>query len=204
MMKKAAVPLLCLVLPFCFTVAGCSNVSQRVHDQAGNIASVKVFPFYVDADGEKLVVPGLDVGLFPERRGRAMDVRIATTEESGPLVFDGLVPGEYLLKIYLKGRKIVKEDLELRAGKRVTVRIDFVGIDSWQRFINKLEAALAAEFFDLAEEIITHLLDSLTDELFEEDLDDDDESGGSGFDWKGDAEKSKPVLRIRKKKDTRK
>lgn len=182
-MRTADIRALFIVLPLCIVLQACNGVTQRIHDHAAPLAAVKVFPFYEGSDGEKRVVPGLDVGLFPERKGSKTDVRIAATDESGPLLFEGLAPGPYELKIYVKGKKIVSEELDLRAGRRVTVRVDFVGIDSWKKFIDRLERALADEFIDLAEEIITILLDNLVEELIEEITDndngnDDEESGG--------------------------
>jgi len=120
--------LVCSLLIPCLVLMGCSSVSVKEHDTGGAPAMVSVKSYWEDEGGEKRLVGGLKCQLVRKQEG--VDPQLiaeATTEVDELLVFENLEPGRY--RFVVRGGKVEKstEEFTLRAGKRMSVRIDVSG-----------------------------------------------------------------------------
>jgi hypothetical protein len=135
--------LVCAFLSAAFLLQGCQTVGLKYHENGGRSAALKVYPYWEGSDGEKYIVGGLKVTLYPRYR-TADDRYIAgkileeTTNPETHLIFDGLEPGSYRLRVFLNERNHISEKLELLPGKRLTVRIDVAGVEKREAFMETL------------------------------------------------------------------
>ena len=135
---------LCLALAFSLLLSGCAHVSLTYHDEPGDLAAVKLYPFFEAENGDKYLVGGLGVTLYPRWDEPALGdpedrVIHGITSALEPLVYRGLVPGPYRLRVFLNDDVHVSEKIDLLPGKRLTVRIDVEGVESSARRERNLE-----------------------------------------------------------------
>ena len=135
---------LCTLLSIAFVLQGCQNITFKYHRKGGDLSALKVYPYWEGRDGEKYVVGGLKVTLYPryeveEDRFVAGKIIEEVTNTESPLYFDDLEPGSYRLRVFLNERAHVSEKLDLKPGKRLTVRIDVAGVEKTQNFSDTIE-----------------------------------------------------------------
>jgi hypothetical protein len=129
---------ICMLLSLLMTLQGCTNVSFRYHDEDGDDAAVKVYPYWTDDEGERHIVGGLWVELYP----KYVDAGYILKEQTDPqfhLRFDDLDPGIYRLKVYIDEDTKVSEVIELIPGKKLTVRVDVEGVERKEAILNSIE-----------------------------------------------------------------
>jgi len=166
---------------------GCHAVHLRYHDEEGQKARLKVSPYWEGSDGEEYLVGGLSVVLHSKQGhgviGENSSGKIRTvTRPDEPLVFDDLTPGMYRLKVYLDDDIKVSQDLELLAGKRLTVKIDVEGIEKREAFKESLEdigAGIGEAVVIIGTVVLVVGIVAL--EIYLDDDDDDDKEGESLF-----------------------
>jgi|GEM_PF-2233310 len=160
-------------------LSGCGGLSTRYHDHPGDRACLKVYPFWENEEGERLLVGGLDCRLYPKGQSGSDSKLIETTDTDRPLLFDGLDPGAYRLKIFLHDRLLLSEVLDLLSGKRLTARIDVKGARQAYRFrqtLDQIGTGIGNALVSVGENLVVILIDGLEMSL-EEALEDDDEGG---------------------------
>jgi hypothetical protein len=123
---------------------GCQAVSLKYHDKAGDHSALKVYPYWEDSDGEKYLVGGLKVTLYPRFKVshdtfEANEIIEEYTKTDSHLYFDDLEPGSYRLRVFLNEQTQVSEKIELLPGTRLTVRIDVAGVAMQQQFMDTLD-----------------------------------------------------------------
>lgn len=126
---RAITYFLCVIL----TLQGCGIVGLRYHDDAGDMSALKVAPYWEGDSGEKYLVGGLKVELHP-RGGIESPAQNAITCTKEALMFQDLEPGKYRLKVFVNPKIKVSKTIELKRGKRLTVKIDVDAAKSKQNF----------------------------------------------------------------------
>ena len=193
--RKSTAFLSCGTIVLLIVLTGCGSLSTRYHDHQGDCACLKVCPFWENDDGERYLVGGLDCRLYP-RGGSGSDSKlIETTDTERPLYFDGLLPGEYRLKIYLDDQLLLSELLDLVARKRLTVKIDVKGARRANRFrqtLDRIGTGIGSALVDVGQILVLIFIDGL--EMSLEDAiegDDDEQDNQNAFDDGGEKKKKK-------------
>lgn len=172
-----------LLLP-CILLQGCQETHFRYHEHPGDLAALKVYPFWEGKEGKKHLVGGLTVALHPK------DKALLTTddfieERTGidyPVFLEDLEPGTYRLRVYLDDDTHVTEKVELLSGKRLTVKVDIIGVrknEQLKAVIDNLGGGVIRTLGEIVEAAFVLIRDEffeliIEDMLFGEDEDDHD------------------------------
>jgi imidazolonepropionase-like amidohydrolase len=116
--NRSQLPLLLILV---LTLSACQSTSSKAHRTGGVAPFVSVKNYWIDKDGEKHLVGGLNCVLSSTTKGTAIGKK---TVAGNALKFPDMAPGNYVVTVSTPSGKQLKEEFELPARRRVTVRFN--------------------------------------------------------------------------------
>lgn len=203
MKGKAMKPIVTFTFPvllfMCILLQGCQETHFRYHEHPGDLAALKVYPFWEGKEGKKHLVGGLTVALHTKDKAilTADDFIEETTGIDYPVFLEDLEPGTYRLRVYLDDDTHVTEKVELLSGKRLTVKVDIIGVrknEQLKAAIDDLGEGVIRTLGEIVEAAIVLIGDEIFELIIEDMLLGKDDEDDHDYDWERHDDRSPPQL----------